>query len=212
MVNYSFDDSEINRKLKKIVRRVKPLHLKYQNTILLLLSFAFTYYFVKTGMVESAVEFLGNFGYVSAVVLGFFFAFGFTTTIAAATLVFLAKIINPVTMAFLGALGATISNLLVYLFVKHKLLNEIKSILSEDFKIEFSKFEIRLGQSLTKKWWMKILVPALAGILTALPVPTEFIAAILWNIVKYRIELIVFFTFIFSFLGILALGLFGASL
>ena len=179
---------------------------------MLFLSFAVTYYLVQTGLVKSIADFLGSFGYVSAVILGFLFAFGFTTTIASATLVFLAKSINPVIMAFLGALGATISNLLIYQFVRHKLLNEIRSILESDLSIEFSKFEIKLSYKMMKKWWMKILVPALAGILTALPVPTEFVAAILWNIVKYRIELVLFFTFIFSFFGILALGLFGISL
>jgi hypothetical protein len=175
-------------------------------------SLAMTYLLVRAGLVKDFADYLTGFGYISTVILGFFFTLGFTTPIASATLIFLARNVNPFLMALLGAMGATISNLLICLFVRHKLLDEMRYILNEDLKLEFSKFEIRLSYAMMKKWWMKVLVPALAGFLTALPVPTEFLAAMLWNIVKYRMERILFFTFIFSFLGILALGLFGISL
>jgi len=212
MANYSYHHSENHRKFRRVVHKARTFHLKYQNTLMLLFSLAMTYLLVKAGLVKDFADYLTGFGYASAVILGFFFALGFTTPIASATLIFLARNMNPFPMALLGAMGATIANLLIYLFVRHKLLDEIRYILNEDLKLEFSKFEIKLSYSMTKKWWVKILVPALAGFLTALPVPTEFFAAMLWNIVRYRIERILFFAFIFSFFGILALGLFGISL
>lgn len=211
MEKYSFPANERKRRIGKVVGRVKTFHLKHQNTVLLLISFVFTYYLVKTGLVESAVEFLGSFGYVSAFVLGFLFSFGFTTTPASAALFFLAKHLNPFGMALVAAAGAAISNLTIYFFVKHQLLEEIRFILSEELKIEFSKFEINLTQSLMRKRWMRILVPALAGILTAMPVPTELVAAVLWNIVRYKPQMVLIYSFIFSFIGILALGLFGMN-
>lgn len=211
MGKYSFHVSERNRKIGKVVGRLRTFHLKHQNTVLLLISFIFTYYLIKTGLVNDVVEFLGNFGYVSAFVLGFLFSLGFTTTPASATLFFLAKHINPVGMAFVGAIGAAVSNLMIYMFVKHQLLDEIRYILGEEFRLEFSKFEITLTQSLMRNRGMRIFVPALAGILTAMPVPTELIAAILWNIVRYKPQMVLIYSFIFSFIGILLLGLFGAG-
>ena len=112
-------------------------------------------------------------------------------------------------MAFVAAIGAAISSLTIYNFVKHQFLDEIRYILSEELRLEISKYEIVLTQSIMKGRWIKIIVPALAGILTALPIPTELIAAVLWNIVKYNPQIVLIYSFIFSFIGILILGLFG---
>lgn len=212
MENYSYHVSERKRKIGKVVGRIKTFHLKHQNTVFLLISFVFTYYLVKTGLVSNVVGTLGNFGYASAFILGFLFSFGFTTTPASAALFFLAKHINPLIMATIAAVGAAISNLTIYLFVKYHLLDEIRYIMNEDLKLEFSKFEIVLTQNVMKKRWMRIFVPALAGVLTAMPVPTELIASVLWNIVRYRPQIVLIYSFIFSFVGILLLGLFGAGL
>lgn len=211
MEKYSFKSSESKRKVVKVIRRATVFHLKYQNTVWLLLSFLFTYALVKTGLINTVVAFMGNFGYLSALVLGFFFSLGFTTTPASATLFYLARRLDPWWMSVIAAIGAAFGNMTIYLFVKHKLLGEIRNILSEDFRIEFAKFEIKLNYSLAKNKWARIFVPALAGILTALPIPTEIIAAMLWNIVKYNPTVILLYSFIFDFLGILALALFGAS-
>ena len=210
MKAYSFPTNERNRKIGRVVGGIRKFHLKHQNTVLLLVSFVFTYYLVKTELVDTVVHFLGNFGYLSALVLGFLFSFGFTTTPASATLFFLGKQLNPFLMALVGAVGAALSNLIIYMFVKYQFLEEIRYILSEELKLEFSKFEITLTQSLMRRKWMKIFVPALAGVLTAMPVPTELVAAVLWNIVRYRPQIVLIYSFIFSFIGILLLGLFGA--
>ena len=212
MEKYSYHVSERKRKIHRMVHKVRTFHLKHQNTVLMLVSFVFTYYLIKTGLVDVIVSFLGNFGYFSAFVLGFLFSFGFTTTPAAATLFFLAKHINPIWMATVAAVGASLSNLTIYFFVKRQLLDEIRYILNEDLKIEFSKFEITLNIHMLKKKWLKFFIPALAGILTAMPIPTEIIAAILWNIVRSRPEIVLIYSFIFSFVGILILGLFGVRI
>ncbi|MBU5537615.1 MAG: hypothetical protein QW818_02910 [Candidatus Aenigmatarchaeota archaeon] len=212
MGKYSYTVSLRKRKVEKAIKKVRTFHLKHQNTILLLISFIFTYYLVKTGMIQTVVEFLGNFGYLSAFILGFLFSFGFTTTPASTTLFFLAKYIDPLGMAFIAAIGSAISNLIIYLFVKNELLDEIRYILSEELRLEFSKFEIRLTHQMLKKKWLRFFVPALAGILTAMPIPTELVAAILWNIARYKPQIVLLYSFIFSFIGIFILGLFGISL
>ncbi len=212
MEKYSYPASERNRKIGRVVGKARTFHLKHQNTVLLLISFIFTYYLVKTGLVGTIVEFLGHFGYLSALVLGFLFSFGFTVTPASATLFFLAKQINPLTMALVAAIGAGVSNLMIYLYVKNNLLEEVRYILSEELKLEFSKFEITLTQQVFKKKWLKFFVPALAGTLTAAPIPTELMTAILWSVVKYNSKIVFIYSFIFSFVGILTLGLFGARL
>jgi hypothetical protein len=212
MAKYSFPANQRNRKIGRVVGKVKTFHLKHQNTVMLLLSVVFTYYLIKTGLVNVGVDFLGNFGYVSAFILGFLFSFGFTVTPASATLFFLAKHLNPLGMAIIAAIGAGISNLLIYIYVKNNLLDEVRYILSEELKLEISKFEITLTQNVLKKKWLKFFVPAIAGLLTAAPIPTEFMTAILWGVIRYNTWTVFIYSFIFSFIGILLLGLFGAGL
>ncbi|MBI2547150.1 MAG: hypothetical protein HYW23_01750 [Candidatus Aenigmarchaeota archaeon] len=209
MKNYSYDTNERNRKIDKILHKARVFHLKHENVAVLVLSFIFSYYLVKTGLIHVVVGFMGQFGYLSALILGFLFSFGFTTTPASVTMFFLAKTINPFLMALIGAAGAAVSNIIIYSLVKHGLLEEIRYILSEELKIEFSKFEITLNQNMMKRGWMKIVIPAIAGMLTALPIPTELLAALLWNIVRYRPQIVMIYSFFFSFIGILAIGLFG---
>lgn len=209
MSKYSFPFNQRKRKIDRVVGKIQTYHLKRQNTAFLIISFVFTYFLVKTGMITAVVNFLGNFGYLSALILGFLFSFGFTTTPASATLFFLAKHINPFTMAFVAGMGAAISNVMIYNFVKYKLLDEIKFILAQDLKFEFSKFEIILNQQMMKSKWFRLFVPTFAGILTALPVSTEMLTSILWSIGKYSTKTVFFYSFIFSFLGILFIGILG---
>ncbi len=209
MASYSYTANLRKKKIGKVVHRVRRFQWKHQNTVIIVLSFILTYYLIKTNLLSGVVEVLGQFGYLSAFVLGFLFSLGFTTTPAAASLFYLADHINPFGMAFVAAIGAAISNYVTYLFVKHELLDEIRYIFSEELKVEFAKFEITLRREILRQKWLRLSVPAFAGILTAMPVPTEIVAAMLWNIVRYHPYIVIVYSFIFSFIGILLLGLFG---
>ncbi len=208
-MKYSFHASERNRRINRTVRTIHSFHLRHQNTALIILSFVFTYYLIKSGILYTFVGFLGNFGYISAMLLGFLFSFGFTTTPAATMLFILSEHVNPFLMALTASLGAGLGNLAIYFYVKRHLMNEIRYTLAEEFKIEISRFEIILHSKTMKKRWMKFFVPALAGVLTAMPLPTEVVVALLWSAVGYNARFVFIFSVIFSFIGILSLALLG---
>ncbi len=209
MAEYSFPDSERKKKIGKVVSKIRTYHLKRQNTIFLIISFVFTYFLVKTGLITLFVTSIGNFGYVSALVLGFLFSFGLTTTPSAATFFYLAQYTNPFIMALIASIGAAISNVMIYKFVKYQLIDEFKFILSHDLKFEFSKFEIVLDHEMMRNSWFRFFVTTFAGILTAMPVSTEMLTSVLWSIGKYSTKRALFYSFVFSFIGILAIGLFS---
>jgi hypothetical protein len=114
---------------------------------------------------------------------------------------------NPLLMTLVASLGAMISNFLIFSFVKHQFLDEMRYILSQDLELEISKFEIVLTRKVMKSQIFRYVILALTGILVALPIPAEMIIAILWNIAKYDTKKVLIFSYIFSFIGILALGI-----
>lgn len=207
MVRYSFSSSRRQKKIHHVLHKVEKFHLNHQNTILLAVSLLFAYSFLHSESFISFVSFLGKFRYLSAFILGFFFSFGFTTAPAAATLYLLADHLNPILMGFIAGIGAMISSLVIFKFVKHHFMDELRYILSHELRLEIYKTEVALTKNMMKSKAVRIIVPSIAGILTAMPLPTEILVAILWSATRYETKKVMIYSFIFSFLGISILGL-----
>jgi len=207
MVKYSFHYSERNKKIHRVVHKVRRFRLNHKNIIFMLISFLVTYLLLKSGALYFVVSYLGGFGYFSAFVLGVLFSFGFTTVPAAAGLYFLADQMNPFFMTIIAATGAMMGNFFIYSFVKYSFIDELRYILSNDLRLDFYNFEIAITKRRLKSRSFKYIVPAISGILTALPIPTEMFVSILWNISKLETRNVLLLSYVFSFVGILALGL-----
>lgn len=207
MVKYSFSSSRRQKKIHHVFHKVKKFHFRHQNTILLAASLFFAYSFLNSDSFIPFVSSLGKFSYLSAFILGFFFSFGFTTAPAAAIFFLLADHLNPILMGFVAAWGAMISSVLIFKFVKHRFMDELRYILSHELKLEIYNMEVNLTKSMVKSKTLRMVVPAIAGILTAMPLPTEILVAILWSATRYETKKVMIYSFIFSFLGISALGL-----
>jgi hypothetical protein len=205
--DYSFLLSERNRKITRIVDKVKVFHMNRRNTIILLSSVFLAWFLLKSGFLSSVIPSLAEYKYVSALLLGLLFPLGFTTAPVAATLYSLSAYFNPVFMAFIAAIGAMIGNLLIFFFVKYELVDEIRYIFTNDLKLDFYKFELNLTKKRLKSKWFRFLTPVFSGLLIALPVPTEMIVSILWNINKVDIKYVMLLSFTFSFIGFLFLGI-----
>jgi len=100
-----------------------------------------------------------------------------------------------------------IGNLLIFFFVKYEMVNEIRYIFTNDLKLDFYKFELNLTKKRLKSKWFRFLAPVFSGLLIALPVPTEMIVSILWNINKVKVKYVMLLSFVFSFVGFLFLGI-----
>ena len=203
----SFQYNGRNQKIYRAVHKVRRFHLNHKNIIFMLISFLTTYTLLKTGALYYIISYLGNFGYLSAFILGGLFSFGFTTVPSAAGLYLLADYINPFLMTIIAATGAMITNFFIYYVIKHRFIKELRHILNKDLRLDFYNFEIAITKKRLRSKSFRYIIPAISGILTALPLPTEMFVSILWNMSKLETRNVLLFSYIFSFIGILFLGL-----
>lgn len=83
----------------------------------------------------------------------------------------------------------------------------IRYTVTHELKLEFSRFEFAVKKKVLTSWVFKESIPALTGLMLALPIPTEMIVSILWNMTKLETRNVLLFSYIFNFIGILFLGL-----
>src|SRR4030043_1706850 len=190
---YSFSTSERNKKIVRVAYKAKKFHLNHRNIIFLAISLMFTYILLQSEGFYSLVFKLGEFGYFSALLIGFLFSFGFMTAPGAATFYLLGNHLNPFLMAAIGALGAMSSNFIIYYFVKYKALDSIRYTFTNELRLEFSRFEFAVTKKMLRSGFFRDSIPALSGILIALPLPTEMFVSILWNITKLETRNVLLF-------------------
>lgn len=143
-------------------KRLFPL--KYPK-LLLLLGTIILAYFLFTGKdlapVHNAFSSLGYFG---TFIAGLLFSYGFTAAPATAILLILAKEQSVVAAGFIAGFGALLSDLLIFKLVHFTLADEIARIQKEEYFPPFPKLP-RLVQ--------KYVVPVIAGLIIASPLPDE---------------------------------------
>ncbi len=202
MNRYSYEESEKKKKVGKVVRAVARFQLTHQNVFLFILGIVFSYLLLKTQVSSQLALALANFGYLSVVALGFLFSFGSFTIPAATALFIMSKSMNPFSVAIIGAIAATASNFMVYKFVKHGLLEEVKNVLAQDFGVDGTVLEHKINRKIQNSKILKSSIPALSGILVSLPLPTEFLVSAMWAVARFDTRKVLFYSFVFSFLGI----------
>ena len=130
-------------------------------------------------------------------VVGFFFTSAFTLAPAAVFLAELSQIISPWTVAFFGALGAMCGDLVLFLFIRDRLANDIKAL--------FPKAAVRHFLNSFHLGFWKWLAPILGALIIASPLPDEFGVSLL-GLSRTRIAVLLPVAFVMNFLGILAVA------
>ncbi|MBI2542581.1 MAG: hypothetical protein HYW24_00115 [Candidatus Aenigmarchaeota archaeon] len=206
-MKYSYKDSQRVRKVNTFMGSLIKFHFMHQNIIILVLGLVFAYFLAHSGLIYAVTEFLAQFGYLSALLLGFLFSYGALTAASAVAIFVISKSFNPVLIALIAGLGAMISNFLIYRFIKEDVLEEVKFIFSREMGFDVERFEHRLNQRVYRSKFLQAAIPAISGILVSLPLPTEVFVSVLWAIARYDAKKVLFFSFLFSFLGILNIAL-----
>lgn len=199
-MKYDYRNSLFNSKVNKSIKKVEKFEWKHKNLILLGVGIVLSYLAYRAGITTSILGNLGSFGYVGAVISGFFFSHGITTVPAIAAFYVLGKTLNPFLMAFAGAIGALLSDYLIFKFVRDRLLEEIRD-LSHGLSEVIPRMQFRIKRSTYFKW----IIPTVAGFIIASPLPDEMAAA-LFAVAKYDLKKFVIFSFVSKFIGLLAIA------
>jgi len=196
----------------KTFDKIKQLNWKYHNLILLIISFLVAYYILKFKPITIFVHGLSYFGYLAAFILGMMFTYALTTTPAVTSLYNLGQQFNPLLIAFVGAFGSVISDYIIFRFVRNRLMDEIK-LLSSEIKratrpmqrLDFTKkLRIILWKKISHSRVWKMMIPLIAGLIIASPLPDELGVAI-FGAAKYEVKKFLLLSYCFNFIGILAI-------
>jgi hypothetical protein len=171
---------------KERVNRIT--RLKIENFVLLIVSIIIAYFFLNSIEIKSFIDGIGKYVYLVAFIIGFFLDYGFLTVPSISILYLISKKMDPLSIAMIASLSATISNLLIFSFAKFSLVTEIE-LLAKELNIKIKKLKINRS-------WL-FLIPTISGFLIASPLPDE-INTSLFESVEYDISRTLVLSYIFN--------------
>ncbi len=210
MKKYSYNRSKVNRRLEKTVGEIKKFEWKHRNLVLLFIGVVVAYFILTFKPIISLIHGLSYFGYATSFVLGMFFTYALTAIPASAALYNLGENFNPFLIAFIGAFGSVLGDYLIFRFVRDRLMNEIK-LLSEEVNtlteplsnlVTTKRIRIIIWKKISHSRIWKLLIPVIAGLIIASPLPDEIGVAIL-GAAKYEPKKFLIFSYCLNFVGIL---------
>jgi hypothetical protein len=149
-----------------IIKIMKILpHWKHKNSVLFIIGLVIAIIFSQIPWFKEFLGTLGTLGYLGAVIAGMLFVSTFTVATGAVILMTLAKTLSPVEIIIFAAIGAVISDLLIFYFVKDEVEAEITPIYD---KITGS----HLKKLLHTKYFGWTL-PVLGALIIITPLPDE---------------------------------------
>ena len=169
-----------------------------RDIVIIFFSIILAIIFVRTGVIINLLSISKEWEIIGSVIAGVFFISVFTVAPSAVVLVELAKTNSPWLVALFGGLGAVLGDLVLFAFVRDVLTEDLKEII----KYIKSKTIFHIFNFKRVKW----LMPLLGAIIIASPLPDEIGIALL-GLTKMKKKTFILLSFIFNFLGILAIGL-----
>jgi uncharacterized membrane protein YdjX (TVP38/TMEM64 family) len=156
---------------------------------------------------EPFEHFIKSLNYFGTLLGGFLYAYGFTSAPATAILLVLSQNQNIFLSAVIGGIGALISDVLIFLFIRASFADEIKMIKKEKIVKKIAKTEKRIFGRI-----YKYILPVFSGFLIASPLPTEIGVSLMASIKKLSVKKFMIAAYILHTLGIFLIFLLGKSL
>lgn len=121
-----------------------------------------------------------SLGYIGTFIAGFFYAYSFTAAISTSLLLLMSKNQNTLIACVVAASGAILGDVVIFLFVKHTVYNEVYDILHKKVLIKIIK---RFPPVLSR-----YLIYGFCCLFVATPLPTEIGIGILASMTKISIK------------------------
>jgi len=139
---------------------------------------------------------------------GIFLVYGFTAGPAVAALLIASPMHNFWLAGFTTLAGSIIGNVIVFKTLKISIDTELDDLSQNSFYLWIKKRIKKYIPGFTYSY----VLPALAGFISATPLPDEFVAALVSKSKNISLPVFSFFSFVFSIFGIFILLLIGRCL
>lgn len=152
-------------------------------------------------------NFIISLGYLGTFISGFFYSYGYTATTATALLLVLGSELNIYLAALIAGVGALISDIIIFYFVRHSFNDELD-------RLKKTKIITKINEKIknTSEFFYKYFIYALSSILIASPLPTEVGVSLLANKKKMSIKTFMIIAYIMHTIGIFIILLFSSIL
>jgi len=178
------------------MNRYRYLRHLFRDLLILIGSVIIAFVLTRIGLIENFIELTGGSGMLSSFIAGAFFTSIFTVAPAGVALIAIGGSVSPISVAFFGALGATIVDVLIISFVRRDLTEDLNKL----SKMAFRRSLIKIFHFGFFKW-----VAFIGGLfLIATPLPDEP-GLFLIGISKVNFKILPLVFFIGHFLGIWAI-------
>lgn len=146
------------------------LHLKYPKLLILLITIITAYILFQAHFFQEFAKLLNSHGYISIFLAGLLFSYGFTAPFAVGFFVSLAPEVNVFLAAPLAGIGAVLSDLFIFQFIRSSFQDEFDKL---KFTWFFQKIRALFHNHLSDRV-KKYVLWTFAGFIIASPLPDEF--------------------------------------
>lgn len=178
---------------------------RYPKLFLLVVFSIISYFIFSNGFVNAWIENLGGFGYWGIFIAGICFSFGFSTPFAIGFLL-VSNPSNILVAAFIGGVGALISDLFIFKMIRFSFMDEF-------LRLKKSRPIVEVNKILDSSWIHSVknyLLFAFAGLVIASPLPDELGVSMLAGLTRIRIGILAVISFIMNSFGIFIMLLIGS--
>lgn len=182
---------------KRIAHR-EHFHRLKRDLLIVALSVVAAIILVKIGVVQTFLTATHGSTLISSFISGLFFTSMFTIAPAAVAFVQIAEAGYLPLIALSGAIGATLTDLVIFSFIKDSFADDLKTVLRQKTVQKIAAF-FHLG-------FLRWIAPVIGALIIASPLPDELGLAFM-GITKVRRDVLILIAFPMNFIGILLLGL-----
>ncbi len=164
----------------------------------ILLSVIIALLIIRLGVIKNIVSLADEASILASFLSGIFFTSAFTLAPASVALVEISQNASPVLVAFWGAIGAVVGDLVLFLFIRDRFSDDLMEVLHRYHDKKLTAFFHRK--------FFKWLSPIIGACIIASPLPDEMGVALL-GAAKIRTSLLIGISFVMNFIGVLLVAL-----
>ena len=177
---------------------------KYPKFLLLIITFIIAYLIFHGRNYQPMNELVISLGYFGTFLTGMLFAYGFTAAPATSIFLILSQHQNIYLACLIGGLGALISDLLIFKFIRVSFNDEIEKLSNEKIVLHLNNH--------TPSIFKRLFLPVLAGFIIASPLPDEIGVSLAATIRTISTRLFSVMSYVLNTAGILIILIIGKGL